>query len=72
MEVIKHGNTYKQIICSECNCTFSYCKKDIKETYLYDPESDCNCILYKYIHCPECYERIPIKESENKDAYCWN
>ena len=30
MEVIKHGNTYKEIKCKKCNALLTYCKSDVR------------------------------------------
>ena len=36
MEVIKHGNTYKEIECPGCRALLSYCKGDIKTKFIED------------------------------------
>ena len=36
MEVIKHGNTYKEVECPGCRALLSYCKGDIKTKFIED------------------------------------
>ena len=64
MEIIKHGKTYEvpQIkVCPDCECVFTYVKKDIKENCVRENayESD---LIYTYINCPECGKTIIIKD----------
>ena len=59
MEVLRHGNTYKQVWCTECNALLSYCKRDIErsnriEEYL----GKWHTSYEKYIICPECKNKI--------------
>ena len=56
MEIIKHGKTYEEPqvkVCPECDCEFSYVKKDIKENWV---------VGIAYINCPECGKTIIIKD----------
>ena len=62
MEVIKHGNTYKEIECTKCKALLSYCEADIKgEGYgdSYFIESKRNT-YEKYVTCPECRKKIML------------
>lgn len=43
INVIKHGNTFNTIECSNCHCEYSYTKTDIS---IYDG--------VKEVRCPEC------------------
>lgn len=59
MEVLRHGNTYKEIGCKNCDALLYYCKADIKEL------SKCEEVFggwysrdEKYICCPECNSKI--------------
>lgn len=61
MEVIKHGNTYKEKECPGCGALLSYGKVDIKndidcEEYF----GEIHCSNRKYIVCPECKKQINI------------
>ena len=61
MEVLKHGNTYKEVECPKCGALLSYCKADIE----YRNENQLFCIIHKeWITCPECNERIMLKQIE--------
>ena len=59
MEVLKHGNTYKEIECPKCGALLSYCKADVKE---YDRCDDYFGVWHsyyeKYIKCLECDNKI--------------
>lgn len=62
MEVIRHGNTYKEIECKRCTALLSYCAADIKDG---DSRTDYyndswHYFQRKYIVCPECKEQINI------------
>ena len=60
MEVIRHGNTYKEVECEKCNALLSYCKADITKL------SKCQEVFggdwysseEQYLYCPECNEKI--------------
>ena len=62
MEVIRHGNTYKEIKCPRCGAILSYCYTDIKtdnrrETYY---NGEYHYSYRKYINCPECEGKIEL------------
>lgn len=60
MEVIKHGNTYKEVECRICGALLSYCKKDVKEESGYNDDYF-GRLCYsttKYVECPECDSRV--------------
>lgn len=64
MEIIKHGKTYevpKKGVCHNCDCEFSYVKKDIKENWVRVTSEDSD-LTFTYIHCPECGKTIIIKD----------
>ena len=61
MQVVVHGNTYKEKRCDKCTALLSYCSKDIKtcdrdEEYFGDYHYSCR----KYIVCPECNNEIDL------------
>lgn len=60
--VLKHGETYKEIICKHCDALVAYSEKDIKKTVRVDDYfgeiHDCSKEFFK---CPECGETIFIK-----------
>lgn len=63
MEVIKHGNTYKEIECKKCGALLSYCEADIKTKSrhgYYDFEEYFETT--DYIECLECKEKINLKK----------
>ena len=61
MEVIRHGNTYKEAECKKCNALLSYCKVDIqswRDEYYYSGEM---CLVERqFIECPECKTQITL------------
>ena len=62
MEVIKHGNTYKEVECKKCGALFSYCKSDvIKESDYCEYYDRFHWIDKKYIICPECNNTITLE-----------
>ena len=55
MQVIKHGNTYKEIVCVKCGALLSYCEKDVKTKF--NGGEYCgkfHSVVRKWIECPEC------------------
>lgn len=62
MEVIKHGNTYKEVECPKCGALLSYCKSDIKKDHRTDYYFGENHYIYKeYVTCIECRTMIKRK-----------
>lgn len=64
MEVIKHGNTYKEAECKRCGALLSYCKADIKgegygEAYFIKEKQN---TYEEYVTCPECRTKIILKQ----------
>lgn len=57
MEVIKHGNTYNEVVCVKCCALLSYCKIDMASRYDLDTH---NFTKEKYIKCPECGNYIMV------------
>lgn len=59
MRVIKHGKSYHEIKCSECEAVFGYLDKEIVK-------KDSASVLgpdwsyEEYIKCPECEEHITL------------
>lgn len=51
MEVLRHGNTYREVECKKCGALLSYCDKDLQQ-YVAMIGSD--RIYKKGITCPEC------------------
>lgn len=62
MEVLRHGNTYREVECKKCCALLSYSTGDIKvrdhsgEVFGGDFHSN----IKKYITCPECKEEIVL------------
>lgn len=62
MEVLRHGNTYREVECKKCCALLSYCEADVKIIYddeMKDGEWVNNDI--RYIYCPECKNTIWIQ-----------
>ena len=60
MEVIKHGNTYKETECTKCGALLSYCEIDINND---DEDNYFGVLCYshrKYVVCPECKKEINL------------
>ena len=68
MEVIKHGNTYKEIECKNCNALLTYCKSDIR--YEGSHSEGVGGLPHhsqeiRYVTCPECNNWIIISNIIN-------
>ena len=62
MQVLKHGNTYKEIECDKCGALLSYCIKDIQSwSDCCDYFGDMHYIARQFIKCPECKRQITLK-----------
>ena len=63
MEVIRHGNTYREVECKKCGALLSYCEADINIIDDYDEVYFCrwHWIEKEYITCPECKNEIRLK-----------
>ena len=62
MEIIKHGKTKTcetphEMVCSDCECVFTYVEKEINQLLEF-----WGGITYTYINCPECGKTIIIKD----------
>lgn len=62
MEVIRHGNTYKEIECKKCGALLSYSNADVKEINKCEEVfgGDWYTSCKKYITCPECEKEIVL------------
>ena len=60
MEVLRHGNTYKEIGCKNCGALLSYCKTDITKISKCEEVfgGDWHSSDEKCIYCPECNSKI--------------
>jgi DNA-directed RNA polymerase subunit RPC12/RpoP len=67
MEVLKHGNTYKEVECKGCGALLSYCKLDIEKQEYFDGLFKEVYVYKEYIMCPECKNRIILKYKINGD-----
>ena len=68
MEVIKHGNTYKETECTKCNALLTYCKSDVRYEGSHSEGADGihhNSDEKRYVVCPECNGRIIISHIIN-------
>lgn len=78
MEVLKHGNTYKEVECPKCGALLSYCKSDVKvdnktryaETGYNFYTATCH-IEKTYITCPECKRMIILKKTLDGEEMKW-
>lgn len=65
MDVLKHGNTFKQVSCSHCGCVFNYCQKDIKtKRFVAAPftEYDLDYTWSDVVECPECKSYVILSD----------
>jgi hypothetical protein len=62
MQVLRHGNTHKEVECGECGALLSYCKEDIETFYggLYNYNSVQHSTVKNIIKCPECHNYIVL------------
>ena len=62
MEVIKHGNTYREKECPGCGALLSYCKVDIQHDDVVREVfgGDWYSSHKQYILCPECKKKIDL------------
>lgn len=68
MEVLEHGNSYKQIKCPHCDALLGYTEEDIKDDIKVLPKLGRRDTwmratgIKQYIQCPECLSSISIRE----------
>ena len=61
MEVLRHGNTYKETECSKCGALLSYCNKDVKTKFNVDDYfGEIHTCRREWIVCPECHKEINL------------
>lgn len=68
MEIKIFGKTYelpREKVCPDCQCVFTYVKKDIEENWVREDAYNSN-LIYTYVNCPECGKTIIIKDFRNK------
>lgn len=59
MQVIRHGNTYREVECGHCGALLSYCESEIIKKDDWDEYFGGWHDSYKeYIICPECKKEI--------------
>ena len=59
MNVLKHGNTYREIECKNCGALLSYCLSEvIKKSNWDDSFGEWHGFYKEYIICPECKKEI--------------
>lgn len=59
MKVITHWNSYRTIVCPECNCVFEYSDADIKLKFY--PSHNFGMLEgYNEVICPECNKRMVV------------
>ena len=57
--LIKHGNTYTEIECNECNALLGYTKKDInRKENSFEIFGEINFATIKWVDCQECGNKI--------------
>lgn len=60
MKIVQHGKTYGTLCqCDSCYCTFRFVDKDIYVNY-----SAFSDTVTGYVRCPECDNKIIIKEKK--------
>ena len=61
MEVLRHGNTYREVECKKCGALLSYSTGDIKvRDHSGEVFGEIHSSCKKYITCPECKEEIVL------------
>lgn len=61
MNVLRHGNTYKEKECTKCGALLSYSSKDVKTKFDgSDYGGEIHTFSRKWIVCPECNKEIEI------------
>lgn len=63
MEIIKHGNKYKdrKLVCEKCGCKFLYNNDDIFSMSEIKVINEIHFeAIYYFVDCPECSHRIRI------------
>lgn len=59
MKVIEHGNSYRTVVCSKCNCVFEYSNADVKRNFY--PSHNFGMLKgYNEVECPECGNLIVV------------
>lgn len=71
MEVIKHGNTYKETECKKCGALLSYCKSDIKiNSGCDDYFGEIHSYHEEYIKCLDCGKKIILCSYIDGEKIC--
>lgn len=62
MEVVRHGHTYKEVECKNCNALLSYCESDIVKRSKCEEVfgGDWYSVNEEYVTCPECNKKIML------------
>ena len=59
MKVIEHGNSYRTVVCSKCNCVFECSDVDTKLNFY--PSSNFGTLEgYNEVKYPECGQLIVV------------
>lgn len=64
MKIIRHGNTYHEIVCSKCKAQFGYTNKEVVIDNDESPFGE-DWSKTTYIKCPECEYYIILKQIIN-------
>ncbi len=70
MKVLKHGNTYNKLECTNCHCIFEYVGKDIDYKQTGKAKGQGFMLKREFtesiLYCPECGAWITINKEHNK------
>lgn len=61
MEILKHGETYREIECEKCRAYVGYSYRDIEHKLMNDAyNGKIHETISEFIYCPECGCRIVL------------
>lgn len=61
MEILKHGETFKEIDCEICKAKIGYSNRDIEHTLAKDAyNGHIHETVSEFIYCPECGCRLVL------------
>ena len=61
MEIIKHGETYKELTCGNCKALLGYSYRDVEHSVEKDTfNNQVHETISEFFYCPECGCRIVL------------
>ena len=61
MEVVKHGESYKETTCEMCHATIGYTYRDVEHKVMHDAyNGKVKETITEFFYCPECGCRIVL------------